>query len=201
MAGKAWRALKDSIQQRMAEMVKSGLLETDSSGDFWIRDCGWSDYSGSTYTRSNARVLAEEYAPIVTASGYAHGWTGAYISRSVLNDGPCVDFPDICERVTAVLDIIDGLAEYPVYSEDDMSALEQEILAEDWESWGRRDFEHELNRAAGHPDPEIELSDEQAERAFAAFCEAAEGYGFTATSSDVPKHTEMAVALYNAPVA
>lgn len=211
MAGKAMRALKDGVQERMREMLESGLLGRDSSSsssyDMWIRDTMWSDYSGSTYTRSNARCLARDYEGIVTerGTGSAYGYTGAYISASVLNDAWAIGVYDIAERVMAVLDIIDGLADYPVYSEEDMSALEGEILAEDWESWGKRDFEHELNRLAGHPDEEIELTEEQAQKAFEAFCEAAEGYGYTATSSEVPKHVEMAVALYahdgNRPVA
>jgi hypothetical protein len=201
MAGRAMRALKDRVQERMQEMVKSNLLNVDHDGDFWIRDTEWSDYSGSTYTRSNARCLARDYPEVVDArgSGSAYSATGAYISKSVLNDAWAVGVYDIAERVLAVLDIIDGLSEYPVYDEEDMSALEGEILREDFDSWGRRDMEHELNKRANWPDTEIEINDE---RGFEAFYRAAEGSGFTATSSEVRDHAERAADLYlSAPIA
>jgi hypothetical protein len=196
MAGRAMRALKTSVQERMREMVESGLLSHGTNDQsYWIRDAEWSDYSGTVYTRSNARSLARDYPEVVTESWRGgHGWSGAYISASVLNDAWAVGVFDIADRVNAVLDIIESLAEYPVYDEEDMSALESEILNEDFDSWGRSEMEREANKRAGYPDVEIELNEDKARE---AFHKAAEGSGFTATSSDVRDHAERALDIYN----
>ncbi len=196
MAGRAMRALQTSVQERMQEMVKSGLLSHGvNDQSFWIRDAEWSDYSGTTYTRSNARSLARDYSEVVTESWRGgHGWTGAYISASVLNDAMALGTFDIAERVGAVLDIIEALQDYPVYDDEDMSALEMEILNGDFDSWGRSEMEREANQRAGWPDVEIELDEDKAREAFHT---AAEGYGFTAVSSDVHNHSERALDIYN----
>lgn len=197
MAGRAMRALKDSVRERIATMVKGGQL-SEHEGRLYIDDTSWSDYHGSVYNRSNARSLARDYAPIVMEANPGgwpgYGWSGAYIDRDILNGGPILGFPDIADRVSAVLDLIDGLREYAVYDEDDLSALEMEILNEDFDSWGRSDMEREANKRAGYPDVEVELDDDKARE---AFHRAAEGSGFTASSSDVRDHTGRALEIYN----
>lgn len=209
MAGKGMRTLKNSIQERMTDMVKFGTLTQDSDGDFLIRDAQWSDYSGATYTRANAIVLARDYSDVVSMGRGAHGWEYAWISKSVLNDGPCVGTPDIAERVAYVLDIIDGLTDYPVIDDEAVSEVEQTILEEAWENYGRWDFTRTVcdrdEKACvmcqafwNNIGPQCELGHDMIDEdtAFESFCRVTEGHGFTATDVDMRDHIEEAVAYY-----
>lgn len=45
-----------------------------------------------------------------------------------------------------VRDILDGLEEYPIIDEGDMSDLEREDEEDHWETWGRDEFRDELRR-------------------------------------------------------
>ena len=57
-------------------------------------------------------------------------------------------------------------------------------------------MESTANQRAGYPDTEIELD---RDRALTAFVKAAEGYGFTAVSSDVRDHHNRALDIYMGP--
>lgn len=82
-----------------------------------VRDTGWSDYSGSVYTRSNHRVLPTlTDEPLVEVHGdYAYsGW-------ALESDK---------EYPTHLLEAIAGLVDYPVLDEDDHARLESELVGE-----------------------------------------------------------------------
>lgn len=101
-----------------------------------IRGTAWGDYAGSTYSRSNARVICREYADHVVTL------TSSF------------DFSTLLVRVG--VDIPAGLYDAIVQlhgdscllDEDDLSELESELEGEDWESWGRHDWSAAIRKLA-----------------------------------------------------
>lgn len=93
-------------------------------------ECG--DYSGNALVgESNYRVLKAEFPWLVEIYG-SHGYKAlAYLGRRE-------------NQSDALIEAIDSLTDYPVYSDDDHSALEMERESEEWESHGARDFREAL---------------------------------------------------------
>jgi hypothetical protein len=141
MAGKAMRALKNRVQARFAELVAADLLSVDSAGDFVISDTQYSDYSGSDLSRANLLTLSRDYPDVVTEyAGGIHGDAYGWIDRAVLNDGPPAGTPDIAERVMYVLDLVEGLQDYPLLSDEDLSEVQAVIMRESWDGYYAGEF-------------------------------------------------------------
>ncbi len=128
-----------------------------------------SDYSGGSVHESNYRVLKEELErehpgdsqPVVWADAYGgHGTYGIVVVWSKLSE--------------EIQEILSGLEDYPLISEDDHSQLEMEQQGDAWESWGRDDFLRHLvkclNRDLHFDDDkeieELELTDGEAYEIF-----------------------------------
>ena len=96
-----------------------------------------SDYSGSLVEVSNARCLKKDFPWLVELYG-GHGTQGlAYLGKRE-------------NQSDALIEAIDALTQYPLYSDDDHSQLEMERPDEAWsESYGgRRDWAREIGRAS-----------------------------------------------------
>lgn len=95
-----------------------------------------------TIEQSNWRVitadLVERFGDDVDAGGRASHWAVGWVDhcevRMLDSDGK------ITPAGIAVFEWIDRLADYPVACEEDQSELEMEVEAEDWESYGRKDY-------------------------------------------------------------
>lgn len=81
-------------------------------------------------------------------SGY--GARYAYLPASFANTVDWQEWPDAEERLQQFADAVRSLADYPVYDEDDLSAVEDEIVQESWDSWHGSDVHHEIVRAIGN---------------------------------------------------
>jgi hypothetical protein len=183
----------DSVSMGALDMCRwDGTPHADEGPVFMEVPCtAWSDYSGGAVERSNARSLRRDFPDeVVTVTG---GYSTEFLVLPA--DGTISE---------ALFNAIAGLAEYPLFDEEDLSELEQEILAEDWESWGESDVLRILAQTAEDACPdcdegtcEVDHADGiDRDRAREAFFLAAEGYGFTAVSSDVANHAERAAKLY-----
>lgn len=90
-----------------------------------------SDYSGTLVEISNARSLKKDFPWLVEIHG-GHGTSGvAYLGKRE-------------NQSDALIEAIDSLTEYPLYSDADHSELEQERASEAWESDGRDDWKRAL---------------------------------------------------------
>lgn len=146
MAGRAIRMLKTDLQDRMHSMVKSDDLYEDRDGDFVIRHAQYGDYSGSIYDRANHDWLVKNFPDIVTSAGSDRHGNCAYVSRSVLNDYHYGEVRgNVFARLGEVLDIVAGLNDYPIICEESLSETEQEVIAESWDSYYRREFGEALS--------------------------------------------------------
>ena len=92
-----------------------------------------SDYgNSSTYTRSNLEALQNDYPDTFLVIGYSS------------HDGMTLALPLDAQIPEHLADILRGLEDYPVYDEQHMAGLEQEIESEAWDSWVQWDLTREL---------------------------------------------------------
>jgi hypothetical protein len=110
-----------------------------------------SDYSGSTVERSNKRVFMEEFGddPHVFETYGGYGTFGVLILATCDNE--------------EIAECLNGLHNYPLINEDDLSELEMEASNEAWENWARSDFTRALESQFGiddiDPNNDIDLSE------------------------------------------
>ncbi|MFI6319711.1 hypothetical protein ACIBG8_19410 [Nonomuraea sp. NPDC050556] len=132
-----------------AEIISFDRLMTALEADTLLELHGpWqgSDYSGSDVTESNQRSLARDYLQLL--EDYTHySWHSPY--------GLCIDARTFGngENREAAVDLAKTLAglkyEYPLYDEEDNSALIQERAVAGWDSWIRSDIEAEIQKKLG----------------------------------------------------
>ncbi len=134
-------------------------------GWFQVEYATGSDYSGSSITRSNYRVLCamlEEHETGAVVWVRTPGGHGTY--------GIAVRYFELSEPMREALD---ALEDYPCLDDEDLSELELEEQSGCWERWTRKDFIRELAKSQ-HKDPdalEAALTPEQWWNVFHALCE------------------------------
>jgi hypothetical protein len=87
----------------------------------------WGDYSGDAVTRSNQRSILRDLTDLVTEVRGGYGWHVNVIALDADLDDLYVEW-------------LENLLDYPVWDEDDHSALEVELEQENWVSWARDDL-------------------------------------------------------------
>lgn len=87
-----------------------------------------SDYSGGTVEQSNYQVLEEMHEELGKDSPFVFLFGG--------HGTKCVCIRLYQEARDEVLDVINGLCDYPLIDEQKHAELENERLAEDWDSYG-----------------------------------------------------------------
>jgi hypothetical protein len=129
---------------------RPNIHETPAPGDHWsyvdmepatretashvvIRYTSYSDYSGSDVEASNHRSLLRDFPGRFVE---LYGDAGTQALMLPVN---CLD--------DAVLEAIAGLADYPLYDEEDSSALVMEWTTEAISDYLRADMEHDLDRS------------------------------------------------------
>jgi hypothetical protein len=102
-----------------------------------------SDYSGSLVQKSNHRAFSEAFS-----DGENEWWTdasgghGTYSIVIALKKVPE-------DREEEVAEFLNKLSNYPLADEDLHSKMEVEAQDEAWESWARKDFRKEIEKAYG----------------------------------------------------
>jgi hypothetical protein len=105
-------------------------------------ECG--DYSGGGLVHeSNFRCLQKEFPWLVEVYG-SHGYRAlAYLGRRE-------------NQSDDLIEAIDSLTDYPLYSEDDHSELESERESAEWDEHGAKDFRRELATIFDNADDDYE---------------------------------------------
>lgn len=139
-------------------------------GWFQVEYATGSDYSGSSVTRSNYRVLCamlEEHETGAVTWVRTPGGHGTY--------GIAVRYFELSEPMR---EAIDALEDYCVLDDSDLSELELEEQSECWERWTRRDFIRELAKSLGKDSDALgeAITDEQWYSVFHALCEESNTY-------------------------
>jgi hypothetical protein len=154
-----------------------GTADADDPRYVEIPGTAWGDYTGSDYDRSNARSILRDWPEhVVRVTGH-HGFEALVLPMGA-------DVP------AELFDAILRLGDYPLYDEDDHSALCTELEQEDWTSWGRSDWRREIRKAA-HADDRDDDVDELDDDAYVD-----ELFALLAERHDVTWHAETAVGGY-----
>lgn len=104
----------------------------------------WGDYCGSDLGRSNSRVLLRDYPNtfVIVEGGYGSRFLALPADFGADGD----------EMAQHILDIIEGLSDYPLISDEDHSELEMELLDEAWETYLGSDVVSTLSNVHGLDD-------------------------------------------------
>lgn len=101
--------------------------------DFYMPDLmTGSDYAGDSVTVSNYRTFLEDFGK-VEGVFKVYGGLGTYAVAVRLN-----------AITPEMLEVFNGLQDYPLISEEDHSEVEMEAQEEAWGSWVKHDFTREL---------------------------------------------------------
>lgn len=121
----------------LQESVPWSTFESTKHGEFVEpKYMSYSDYSGSLVERSNIEEFIEQFAEHSGQEWWvrigSHGGRGIVVRR------------DADERVPEIGEFFEALDSYPLANEDRHSELEMETRDNDWDSYGRVDFERWL---------------------------------------------------------
>lgn len=123
---------------------------------------GGSDYSGGTVTRSNFETWRERFADWQGDLWWElHGGHGTYavIVPVDLDEQAKDDESDRAEAAREMVEVLEGLENYPLIDEDAHSEMEHENEAQAWEDYGHGEFQHALEpvdeRFTEFSDPKI----------------------------------------------
>ena len=94
----------------------------------------WGDYSGEVVTRSNHRVILEEFREEVIEGRWGYGTTELLLPLE----------GEVSEELA---DLIVKLEGYPLADEEDFSELELELLKENWSDWQGDNFRDDVLKA------------------------------------------------------
>ena len=120
-------------------------LSTDATEEgelyFFLPYASGSDYSGSTVEKANYKEFLESYGE----EGFvweAHGGFDTYaVVLGLTGLLECAD-----DTFNAVLDIIEGLEDYPLINDEALSNVEMEGADEAWDCWVAGDFRRALEK-------------------------------------------------------
>jgi hypothetical protein len=98
----------------------------------WISShCQGGDYGGGTHNLSNARVLIDQFfSPELREITGGWGSLGVAVDPRYLSED--------------LLNSLQGLEDYPVLDEEDLSHYELELQGEAWENWAEQEFRQAL---------------------------------------------------------
>lgn len=103
---------------------------------------GWGDYCGSTVERANFNALVEDFGDYVVQVGHgSHDGRGIYLK--VGSEVPAL-----------LLDVIQGLRDYPLVDEEVWSMVEMEVEQDDLDSWLLDDLIREIEERQDWTDAE-----------------------------------------------
>lgn len=131
----------ETAEERTHTALKAlDVVNIDGDNAVW----SGSDYSGSTYYKSNQRRLVEDYPQFLTDETYHYDGYGLNLIVSEFLK------PENREDAVHLAEILNTLADdYPVYDENDHSELEEELAVEGWDGWLRSDLKSEIETKYG----------------------------------------------------
>lgn len=154
----------------------------EAAGLYVVDRLWWGDHTGDAVARSNHRALARDYPEEFVGLYDVFGASGLALPPDCRNH----------QLATALA----GLAEYPLYDEDDHSALTLELAEQMWDAWLRFDVPAILVQRHGLDPDTAGITDDEVREAFYRLYGNRFGdkYAVTATSVTFP-HLDEAVAV------
>jgi hypothetical protein len=153
-----------------------------AAGLYVIDRLWWGEATGDAVARSNHRALLRDYP-------------GQFVGLHDVFDAAGLALPPDC-RHHQLTTALAGLAEYPLYDEDDHTALTSELADQAWDAWLGHDVTARLSDDHGlHPDNTSAGDDELRDAFYRLYGDRfGDEYADTAVSVTFP-HLDQAVAL------
>lgn len=120
------------------------LNDSDIEPNSWVipKYASWSDYSGSIVEKSNVKAIHDAFpSDFEDGTDYMDVY-GGHGTEAVALRVVSLLRPD-CE---SLLELLEGLEDYPLADESLHSEMEIEAENEAWEDWARSDFQRELQK-------------------------------------------------------
>lgn len=138
----SWKYYTDFNQcKELFGSISYSDIKLDNQGDcILIPYSSGSDYSGTTVELSNFNCIKEDFNQYILELYGGFGSFGLLIKLSDL------------ETVPELQELFDQLESYPLYSDDDLSQLESELLNQVWEVYMEYDFPRTLKENNIDPD-------------------------------------------------
>lgn len=169
-------------------------IESAEIGEVWYRVtlASFSDYSGAAYDRANVKELVETYG--ASEGSGIHGHEFAYVE---------IGDPDMDEdKLSLLVEIAEGMCDYPIICEETWSQVEEEIAEEMWGAFLEDEVRDEIGDmfSANSPDDEdaydrgLEFFDENSDAIREAYYTFSENeWEFESATSAVNRRHEDAV--------
>jgi hypothetical protein len=130
--------------ERLAELVDAdGEPADEYRVPVTVVLASYGDYGGSSYDAANVRTL-NGHPGVSTSTGGVHGEGSAEITLGTLPGDESDDVATGIEWLIALVEMIDGLSDYPVIDESDLGEYESELADEAWDQWVERDVMSDL---------------------------------------------------------
>jgi hypothetical protein len=113
---------------------------------YGLENLWWGDYTGDAVARSNYRCLTADFPG-----------SFIYLRDTMRHQGLAVLPPALGNQ--SLTSALLGLGEYPLYKEEDLSALEAELAEQAWEAYLSRDVSSYLERDHGIDCDELQVPD------------------------------------------
>src|SRR6478736_2504440 len=126
------------------DTFEHGTARADEPQWYEVEPASGSEYSGGTVTLANQRELKRMLTECEAFGGPECVWCTAFGARGTY--GLFVVYAALPEEIVGVLDALD---DYPVVNEEAVSALEDELGTEAWETWGRTELRRALEKVSG----------------------------------------------------
>lgn len=114
----------------------SNFEKLEFSDYYCTEHFGYSDYSGSTVSKSNRELFLKEFGEVDGVKNIhgGYGYSDIFIRLDVLNSNE------------EIQECLNALEDYPVIDEDHLSEVEEEAKHESWENYTRKDFLRALKK-------------------------------------------------------
>ncbi len=116
-------------------VLYDSFIETDWDVDeniyFFVPFTSGSDYSGSTVTLANYRAFKDYDVDWVHFAYGGHSTYAVVINANKLCDSEIFD---------EIIEILEGLEDYPIIDEDLLYKVEAELIESSWDGWAKADF-------------------------------------------------------------
>lgn len=126
------------------DCVAKGLIEGEGAIFVELPYTCSGDYIGELVQTANRNVLMKNYPDLIQIRSMAY-----YAESAIM---PLVEFLKVFNPnhdYHSILDDLEGLHNYPLIDDDELSHLELEVQSSEWSSWGADEVKRELAKLVG----------------------------------------------------
>lgn len=179
--------------------VAEVLADDDAELQIQVPVTSWGDYHGTDYDRANWNALQADFPGVFNVFDDRYGDRSLWIDAIAPQDDSTARTVTDPEWAKSLASGLAGLRdEYPLWSEEAHSAVEEELITEGWDSWMGSDVVAIIDKAADGTPAALYSDEINGQSVYGAFWtlyqddESRRPYAESATSMVVPEWKETA---------